>query len=150
MSTYCNNHLAISRSLCHLGKQSSAWRVTKNLKSKRERDENIRVERPSTRGRGYRERNSLDDHRSLRATAWIERRDTHTWCARTRNDSLGFVPHVGCIDSILLRDTYAGITRRDLNPRRCPLRNSARTARVIFPLLIVPRLFGIVVVVVCS
>lgn len=53
-----------------------------------------------------------------------------------------------CIDLILLRDTYAGITRRDLNPRRCPLRNSARTARMIFPPLIVPRPIGVVVVVV--
>lgn len=46
--------------------------------------------------------------------------------------------------SILLRDTfYAGITRRDFNPRRCLLRNS-----VIFPGLIVPRPFGIVVLVI--
>lgn len=36
-------------------------------------------------------------------------------------------PHVAVSGSIPLRDTfYAGITRRDFNPRRCLLRNSAR------------------------
>lgn len=50
------------------------------------------------------------------------RYEGHTWCARTRNDSLTDPPH-SVSGSIPLRDTfYAGITHRDFNPRGCLLR----------------------------
>jgi len=73
-----------------------------------------------------------------------ERRDTPGVCedaerlARLRAHAVS--TRFRCGTGIL----YAGITRRDLNPRGCPLRNSAR----IFPVLIVPRPYVVVVVVV--